>query len=88
MRPIELLYRTIEGFVFLLSSNSLLGLWCDHSGCHATPSTLSFRWMPNGRGTCRRHSDAQISKEGIRHSGVYSDNDVPYSLEYVLFILF
>jgi len=30
----------------------------------------------------------QVSKEGVRHSGVYKNNDVPYSLKCVLFILF
>ena len=29
--------------------------------------------------TCRRYSEAQVSKRGIRHSGVYNDNDIPCS---------
>ena len=50
--------------------------------------TLGLGWIPNG-GTCRRHFDVQVNKTGDQHSGRCTViNDVSFSLESVLFILF
>ena len=71
------------------TSGRLLRSYWDPSRLRASPSAHSLGGMSNGRDTCRSHFDTQVSKADDRHLGRCTViNDVPFSLEIVLFILF
>jgi len=83
------LSKLLNDFVSFLLLDRLLELHCGSSRLDVIPSDLGHPISGECRigGTCRRHSDAQVSKKGIRHSEVYRDNDVPVLGICVIYII-